>query len=96
MTVRCACLHWTSPLDLVSFRFACCAPWWPCDLCHQEAAGHPAEPWPSARFHEPSVLCGACGNAMTAPAYVASGSRCPSCAAPFNPGCRPHWPRYFQ
>lgn len=94
--MRCVCLHWTTPRDVVAFRFACCGPWWPCSLCHEEAAGHAAVPWPKARFGERSVLCGACGHAMTVPEYMACGSRCPACGAAFNPGCQAHWPQYFE
>lgn len=53
-------------------------------------------PWPAGRFAEASVLCGVCKHAMTVPAYIASGSRCPSCDAAFNPACRSHWPSYFD
>jgi uncharacterized CHY-type Zn-finger protein len=89
------CVHWHSPLDIVSFRFPCCDGWWPCHACHEAAQDHPARPWPRPRFAEASVRCGACGGEMAVPAYVACASRCPSCGAGFNPGCRLHWPLYF-
>lgn len=90
------CVHWQGPSDVVAFRFACCDGWWPCHACHEEMAGHGAIPWPVGHFSERSVLCGACGQAMTVPDYTSSGSRCPSCRAEFNPRCRPHWPLYFE
>ena len=89
------CVHWHGAADVVAFRFACCDGWWPCATCHDEA-GHARKPWPAARFGEPSVLCGACGVALTAPAYAASDSRCTACGHAFNPRCRPHWPLYFE
>lgn len=90
------CAHWSGPLDVVAFRFACCHGWWPCHDCHVEAAGHRAKPWPATRADEHAVRCGACGATMTPRDYAASGSRCPNCAQGFNPGCRPHWPLYFE
>ncbi|HUR61939.1 MAG TPA: CHY zinc finger protein [Candidatus Thermoplasmatota archaeon] len=90
------CVHWGGPLDIVAFHFTCCEGWWPCSRCHSETQDHAIQPWPADRLDEPSVLCGACRATMTAPAYAASGSRCPSCGAGFNPACRPHWPLYFS
>lgn len=88
------CVHWRGPLDIVAFRFACCDGWWPCHACHEETTRHPARPWPIDRFGQPSVRCGSCGRTLTFPAYMASGSRCPSCKAGFNPECETHWPLY--
>lgn len=90
------CRHWNGPLDVVAFRFACCAAWWPCHACHDETVGHAALPWPRQNFAQESVLCGVCRTAMTVPAYVAADSRCPLCSAPFNPRCQAHWPAYFD
>ncbi len=90
------CVHWHGPLDVVAFRFACCEGFWPCYKCHDGGADHAALPWPRTRFEERSVLCGACRTEMTVPVYVASGSRCPSCGAGFNPACCAHWPLYFE
>ncbi|MFO1533475.1 MAG: CHY zinc finger protein [Thermoplasmatota archaeon] len=89
------CVHWSSPLDVVAFRFPCCEGWWPCHLCHEEEADHAATPWPRAR-QEDTVLCGRCQVTMTPDRYMASGSTCPHCGAGFNPACRAHWPRYFE
>ncbi len=90
------CVHWSGPTDIVAFRFSCCDGWWPCAQCHVATADHDAIPWPMSRFSEPSVLCGACGHSMAVPDYTGSRSRCPSCAAVFNPRCKAHWPLYFE
>ena len=90
------CAHYGGDTDRVALRFGCCGAYYPCHRCHDEAAGHPAKPWPRARFAEPSVLCGACRRPMTAPTYLASGHACPSCGAPFNPGCAAHRDRYME
>lgn len=89
------CVHWGGPFDVVAFRFPCCEGWWPCHACHEETADHPATPWPAARWSEPSVLCGVCRHAMTAPDYVAAPDACPACQVRFNPGCRLHHALYF-
>jgi uncharacterized CHY-type Zn-finger protein len=90
------CEHYHSDLDVVAFRFACCERYYPCVRCHEAVAGHEAVPWPRDRFDEPSVLCGACGVAMTASDYLSCGSRCPHCEAAFNPGCRSHLTSYLE
>jgi len=41
------------------------------------------------------VVCGACKSEMTIRQYVECGNTCPSCNAPFNPGCRAHYRFYF-
>lgn len=41
-------------------------------------------------------MTGACGATLTAADYAAADSRCPACDHGFNPGCRPHWPLYFE
>lgn len=90
------CAHYDGPRDVVALRFGCCGVYYPCHRCHDDAAGHPAEPWPRARFDEPAVLCGVCRTTMTAGAYLASGSACPACGAAFNPGCAAHHHLYFE
>ena len=90
------CAHYDGPADRVALRFDCCDAFYPCHRCHEEAAAHPARPWPRARFNEPAVLCGACRTALTATAYLDSGHRCPACAADFNPGCAAHYGLYFE
>ena len=96
---------------MVALRFGCCETYWPCDACHDAAADHEAVPWPSDRFDEPAVLCGACGTTITARSYLdgdsearrTAGSRatpdddnCPACGAAFTPGSRTHHDRYFE
>ena len=105
------CAHWDTRVDVVALRFGCCEAYYPCDVCHDAATDHEAEPWPRDRFDEPAVLCGACGATLTAREYLdgdgeaqsASSSRakpdndaCPRCGAAFNPGCRKHRDRYFE
>ncbi len=93
------CQHYADTHDVVSYRFACCDGWWPCHECHEETATHRARPWPASRFDKPSVLCGACKAAFRVPDYVAAADKetsCPECKAAWNPGCKPHWPRYFE
>lgn len=90
------CAHYDGPLDVVALRCACCDTYHPCHRCHEETAGHAAEPWPRARVDEPAVLCGACGRTLTARAYLDGGHACPACGAAFNPGCAAHRDLYFE
>lgn len=90
------CAHWHSELDIVANRFACCDRFYACRQCHDELAGHEAVPWPSWRFGEPAVRCGACGHLMTPPEYFDADDWCPECGADFNPGCRAHRELYFS
>ncbi|QCR18889.1 CHY zinc finger protein [Agrococcus sp. SGAir0287] len=89
------CVHWSSPLDVVAIRFACCDAFYPCDACHAEAADHPATTWPADARAEVGAMCGVCGHLLTIDAYGLADA-CPACAAPFNPGCALHWHRYFD
>ena len=90
------CAHYDETEDVVALRFACCDAFYPCHRCHEATAGHPAEVWPSARFGEPSVLCGVCRATMTWPAYRAADHACPVCGAAFNPGCSAHAHHYAE
>ncbi|EMA67576.1 zinc finger CHY domain protein [Halorubrum aidingense JCM 13560] len=90
------CAHWDGPLDVVALRFGCCETYSPCDACHDAASDHDPEPWPRDRFAEPAVLCGRCGETLTATEYLDDGDACPHCEAGFNPGCRAHRDRYFE
>lgn len=90
------CEHYHTERDVVAFRFDCCDRYYPCFRCHAAVADHEAVVWPRDRFDEPSVLCGACGTAMTAPAYLDSDSRCPNCRTAFNPGCKDHLEHYLE
>lgn len=88
------CIHYRSPLDVIAIRFACCGEYYPCHLCHAEAAGHPAAQWPADRRDERAVLCGVCGHELTIAEYLPADG-CPRCGAPFNPGCHLHEHLYF-
>ena len=89
------CAHYDGPRDVIAIRFACCEVYYPCFRCHRATAAHAPTRWPAARRHEPAVLCGACGDTMSADAYLESGHTCPGCGAAFNPGCAAHHDRYF-
>jgi len=102
MTVRGAvvddetrCVHYHTPLDIVAMKFACCGEYYPCHLCHAESADHEATQWPVAERAERAVLCGACKTELTIADYLVVDA-CPTCAAPFNEGCRLHTHLYFQ
>lgn len=90
------CVHYRSELDVVAFRFKCCGDWYPCAACHDEAVDHEAEQWSADERDRKAVLCGVCGSTMPIGVYVESGHECPTCSAPFNPGCPDHWDRYFE
>lgn len=88
------CIHYATPLDVIAIKFPCCGEFYPCHLCHAGSAAHPAEQWPAEAQDEQAVLCGVCGHLLTIAEY-ARAEACPSCAAPFNPGCKLHWTLYF-
>ncbi|MFC7430781.1 MULTISPECIES: CHY zinc finger protein [unclassified Agrococcus] len=89
------CVHWSSPLDVVAIRLACCDAFFPCHACHAETADHAASRWPEDARDERAVLCGVCGHRLTIDEYGTAAS-CPACRAPFNPGCALHWHLYFE
>ena len=89
------CEHYATPLDVIAIRFVCCSEYYPCHLCHAECADHPAEQWPAAQRDHEAILCGVCRSELTIDAYLGVDA-CPSCAAPFNPGCKLHQDYYFQ
>ncbi len=90
------CAHWRSPLDIVALKLRCCETYYACRDCHDALAGHAARVWPTAERAALMALCGACGAQMSARQYLASDDRCPTCDAPFNPGCRLHRHLYFE
>ena len=90
------CAHWHSPLDIIAITFKCCGRWYPCFECHRETADHVPDVWPAAEFDAEAILCGACGRRLTIHEYIAGDSRCPTCDAPFNPGCSKHLHLYFE
>jgi uncharacterized CHY-type Zn-finger protein len=89
------CRHWRSNLDVVAIRLKCCGLYYACKDCHEALAGHPLEAWPQSEWDAKAVLCGACGTEMSIREYLACSDACPSCGAPFNPGCRHHRHFYF-
>jgi uncharacterized CHY-type Zn-finger protein len=89
------CTHYRTPLDVVAIKFRCCLEYYPCHLCHEESAGHPAVQWPVEEQDAEAVLCGVCRTELSAREYLAVHD-CPRCAAPFNPGCRLHADLYFE
>ncbi len=89
------CIHYRTELDVITIRFACCGEYYPCHLCHAEAADHPAQAWPEGSGAERAVVCGVCGDELTIDAYLGVEG-CPTCGAAFNPGCKLHRHLYFD
>jgi uncharacterized CHY-type Zn-finger protein len=90
------CAHYHSPLDVIAIRMRCCGAYYACRECHDELAGHPVEVWPKSEWAQPAVLCGVCGTQLSVREYLDCDNRCPSCSAPFNPGCKTHHHLYFE
>lgn len=90
------CVHWRSAVDIVAIKMACCGVYWACKDCHEALAGHATAVWGRGEWEERAVLCGACGVEMTIREYLACESRCPCCAAAFNPKCSNHYHFYFE
>ena len=90
------CAHWRSALDIVAIKMRCCGEYYACKDCHEALADHAVRVWPRAEWTETAILCGACGVELSIAAYMESGDRCPTCRAPFNPGCRTHYHFYFE
>jgi uncharacterized CHY-type Zn-finger protein len=90
------CAHYRSERDIIAIKFKCCGRWFPCYECHAEFAGHAAEVWRKSEFNEPVILCGGCGQRLTAREYLDSESVCPRCGRAFNPGCVSHHHLYFE
>jgi len=89
------CAHYRTALDIVAIKMKCCGVYYACKECHEALVGHPIEVWPHSEWGEKAVLCGVCRSEMSIEQYMASGHRCPACAAAFNPGCRNHYEFYF-
>ena len=90
------CAHWRGPTDIVALKMRCCGRYYACRECHDALESHPAQVWARAERDRRAVLCGACGGELTVGEYLACDSRCPRCAAAFNPGCRNHLHLYFD
>ncbi len=89
------CVHWHGPTDIIALRMKCCGQWFSCFDCHAALADHAPAVWPLGERDAGAVLCGACGQVLSIDAYLGWGSRCPGCAAAFNPGCANHYHLYF-
>jgi uncharacterized CHY-type Zn-finger protein len=90
------CAHYRSMLDVIAIKMKCCGVYYACKECHEAMADHSIAVWPKEEWEQLVVLCGACGHEMSIKQYMASGDRCPACAAAFNPGCRRHYQFYFE
>ncbi|WEG10817.1 CHY zinc finger protein [Pullulanibacillus sp. KACC 23026] len=90
------CSHYHTEKDIIAIKFKCCETYYPCYLCHEACADHPAEQWQVDERHVKAILCGHCGEELTIEAYLNSGSRCPTCQSSFNPNCQLHYHLYFK
>lgn len=90
------CSHYHTEADVIAIKFACCGDYYPCGSCHDELADHPISSWSGGDFDTVAILCGGCGTELTIQTYIDSDSSCPNCGVDFNPGCRTHWPTYFD
>jgi uncharacterized CHY-type Zn-finger protein len=91
-----SCVHYHSDLDVIAIKFKCCNSYYPCYFCHQEEAGHKAQPWKKDEFETPAILCGICKTELTITAYRSCHYHCPHCNSAFNPKCSNHDHLYFQ
>jgi uncharacterized CHY-type Zn-finger protein len=92
---RMRCEHYHGPTDIIAIRMKCCGVYYACKDCHAILANHAIEVWPLNEWDQKAVLCGSCRVELTIHEYMQSDSRCPSCGALFNPGCRTHYHFYF-
>lgn len=90
------CRHYHEEIDIIAIKFKCCGTYYPCHLCHQETAHHPAEVWDKESRNVKAVLCSSCGHELTIAEYMNCKSNCPECHASFNPGCALHYNLYFE
>lgn len=90
------CAHYHTEKDIIAIKFKCCETYYPCHLCHEEVADHPAQQWEESERDTKALLCGNCGTELAIHTYMTSGSQCPECQAAFNPGCERHYPLYFK
>jgi uncharacterized CHY-type Zn-finger protein len=90
------CAHYSSPLDIIAIRHACCSKFYACIACHNALETHEPTVWPISQRDERAVLCGRCGHVLGIGEYLGSESQCTECGRGFNPGCKGHWGRYFE
>ena len=89
------CVHYSTELDIIAIRFACCDRYYPCHLCHSETTDHPAQQWQREKWDRAAILCGLCWSQLTIETYRGADA-CPECTAPFNPRCAEHSSCYFD
>ncbi|SIS49137.1 CHY zinc finger protein [Salimicrobium flavidum] len=89
------CRHYHSAEDVVAIRFYCCGEYYACIKCHEELAGHEVEVWPIEEQETRGIFCGNCQEELLITLYKAR-SQCPNCNHNFNPGCKAHFPYYFE
>ncbi|MFC7442246.1 CHY zinc finger protein [Laceyella putida] len=90
------CAHYHGEWDIIAIKFACCGRYYPCIKCHQEAENHEAVPWKREEWDLKAVYCGGCKQELSIRDYLSAEGTCPACGRKFNPGCRKHWPLYFD
>ncbi|KAF2197127.1 hypothetical protein GQ43DRAFT_220720 [Delitschia confertaspora ATCC 74209] len=91
------CTHYSSPLDIIAIKHACCNRFYACIKCHNELeTSHEPRVWKEEQWDEKVVLCGKCKRVWSADEYMGCGSACPGCGGNFNPGCKGHWGLYFK
>jgi uncharacterized CHY-type Zn-finger protein len=90
------CAHWKTQKDIISIKCPCHNKFLPCLSCHQEKYDSVFKPWPKDSWGEKAILCRACKTTLTITEYMKCNSTCPKCGAEFNPGCKNHWPLYFE
>jgi uncharacterized CHY-type Zn-finger protein len=90
------CAHYHSPVDIIAIKMKCCGEYYACKDCHLALTDHKIVVWPRNEWEEKAILCGSCGSELTISDYLASGYRCPTCDAEFNPACRRHYHFYFE
>src|SRR5699024_1549215 len=66
------CTHYRQDFDVVAIKHFCCQKYFPCHLCHDELADHPAQVWPTDRFNDDAILCGVCGHELSVTNYLAT------------------------
>ncbi|UFU01172.1 CHY zinc finger protein [Radiobacillus kanasensis] len=89
------CTHYHSPTDIIAILFPCCQRFYPCYKCHEEETNHAPVKWKESQFNTEAILCGQCGAKLTIHEYMKNGA-CLTCKASFNPGCKHHYPIYFE
>jgi uncharacterized CHY-type Zn-finger protein len=90
------CAHWRSALDVIAIKMKCCGVYYACKDCHDELAGHEIRTWRRTEWGAAAILCGVCGSELSIGQYMGCANSCPACGADFNPGCRDHYPFYFE